>query len=143
VDAWRKKHEPARPLFAGLSSILSAVMWLLAFGVFSGVAQYIAMMIAAVSTLLYLSGASAVTQDVVHPGLWAISYAVCVIVQNLLGSSTGPIVVGAISDRYGLGTAMLIVPAASLLAGVLFLLAAMYYRRDLEKVDKVVVEMEK
>jgi len=142
ADAWRKKRPSARPLFAGLSTLLSAAIWLLAFGAFAGTAQYIVMMIAAVCTLLYLSGASAVTQDVVHPGLWAISYAICVIVQNLLGSSTGPIAVGAISDRFGLGAAMLAVPIASVLAGVLFLLAAAFYRRDLDKVDKVVVEME-
>ena len=91
VDAWRKKRPNARPLFAGLSTLLSAAIWLLAFGVFAGTAQYVVMMIAAMCTLLYLSGASAVTQDVVHPGLWAISYAICVIVQNALGSSTGPI----------------------------------------------------
>jgi MFS family permease len=143
VDAWRKKHAPARPLFAGLTSIFAAGLWLLSFGVFTGTGQYIMMMLAAMCTLLYLSGASAVTQDVVHPGLWAISYAICVIVQNLLGSSTGPIIVGAISDKYGLPIAMLLVPLASVLAGLLFLLAANFYRRDLEKVDKVVVEMEK
>jgi predicted MFS family arabinose efflux permease len=142
VDAWRRKRASARPLFAGLASILSGVIWLLSFGVFSGTAQYIVMMVAAVTTLLYLSGASALTQDVVHPGLWAVSYAICVIVQNLVGSSTGPIVVGAISDKFGLGTAMLLVPIASLAAGALFLLAAKFYRRDLEKVDKVPVEME-
>jgi predicted MFS family arabinose efflux permease len=141
VDAWRKKRPSARPLFAGLSTLLSAAIWLLAFGVFAGTAQYIVMMIAAMCTLLYLSGASAVTQDVVHPGLWAISYAICVIVQNLLGSSVGPIAVGAISDRFGLSVAMLAVPIASILAGGLFLAAAVFYRRDLEKVDKVVVEM--
>jgi MFS family permease len=143
VDALRKRHVPARPLFAGLSTLLSAGIWLLAFGVFSGTAQYIVMMIAAVCTLLYLSGAAAVTQDVVHPGLWAVSFAICVIVQNLLGSSTGPIVVGAISDKYGLSIALLLVPIASLIAGALFLVSAAFYRRDLEKVDKVVVEMEK
>ena len=142
VDAWRRKRPSARPLFAGLSTLLSAAIWLLAFGAFAGTAQYIVMMIAAMCTLLYLSGASAVTQDVVHPGLWAISYAICVIVQNLLGSSTGPIAVGAISDRYGLSAAMLAVPIASVLAGVLFLLAAAFYRKDLDKVDKVAVEME-
>ena len=143
VDAWRKRRPSARPLFAGLSSLLSAGVWLLAFGVFSGTGQYIVMMIAALCTLLYLSGASALTQDVVHPGLWAISYAICVIVQNLLGSSTGPIVVGAISDKFGLSVAMLTVPIAAIVAGVLFLLASAFYRRDLDKVDKVVVEMEK
>jgi len=142
VDALRKRFSSARPLFAGLASLLSAAIWLLAFGVFSGTGQYVVMILAAISTLLYLSGASAVTQDVVHPGLWAISYAICVIVQNLLGSSTGPIVVGAISDRVGLPTAMLLVPLASVFAGVLFLAGSAFYRRDLEKVDKVTVEME-
>ena len=142
VDAWRRKRPTARPLFAGLSSLLAAGLWLLAFGAFSGTAQYVVMMIAAMCTLLYLSGASALTQDVVHPGLWAISYAICVIVQNLLGSSTGPIIVGAISDKFGLSVAMLAVPIAAIVAGVLFLLASAFYRRDLEKVDKVVVEME-
>jgi MFS family permease len=143
VDAWRKKRTSARPLFAGLSSLLSAGIWLLSFGVFSGTAQYVVMIFAAVCTLLYLSGASALTQDVVHPGLWAVSYAICVIVQNLLGSSTGPIIVGAISDKFGLSVAMLLVPLAAVLAGVLFLVASAFYRRDLDKVDKVAVEMEK
>jgi MFS family permease len=143
VDAWRKRHAPARPLFAGLASIFSAGLWLLAFGVFSGTAQYVVMIIAAMSTLLYLSGASAVTQDVVHPGLWAISYAICVIVQNGLGSGFGPIFVGGISDRWGLHTALLLVPLFSVAAGILFLLASRFYPRDLAKVDKVVVEMER
>jgi MFS family permease len=143
VDAWRKRRVAARPLFAGLSTLLSAGIWLLAFGVLSGTAQYVVMIVAAMSTLLYLSGASAVTQDVVHPGLWAVSYAICVIVQNLLGSSTGPLVTGAISDRFGLPAAMLAVPIASGLAGILFLAASAFYRRDLDKVDKVAVEMER
>ncbi len=142
VDAWRKKRPNARPLFAGLTTLLSAAMWLLAFGAFAGTAQYIVMAMAAMCTLLYLSGASAVTQDVVHPGLWAISYAICVIVQNALGSSTGPFIVGVVSDRFGLSAAMLAVPIASIIAGVLFLAAAVFYRKDLDKVDKVTVEME-
>jgi hypothetical protein len=35
------------------------------------------------------------------------------------------------------------VPAASVVAGILFLAAAAFYRRDLAKADKVVVEMER
>jgi len=143
VDAWRKKRPNARPLFAGLASILSAAIWFVAFTWLQGLAQYVAMFLAAVSTLLYLAPAAAVTQDVVHPGLWAVSYSLCVVIQNLLGSSTGPLVVGAISDKWGLNTAMMSVPAASVFAGVLFLAAAFFYRRDLGKVDKVHVEMER
>jgi len=142
VDAWRKKNISARPLFSGLASILSAALWVISLAFLTGTVQYIAMMLAAVSTLLYLAGAAAATQDVVHPGLWAVSYSLCVVIQNLLGSSTGPIIVGALSDKYGLSAAMMTVPAASVLAGMLFLLATIWYRRDLEKVDKVKVEME-
>jgi hypothetical protein len=113
-----------------------------AFGFLQGTVQYLVMMLAAISTVMYLSAASAVTQDVVHPGLWAVSYAICVIVQNLLGSSTGPVVVGALSDAYGLRIALLAVPAASLLAGVLYLAASAFYRRDVQKVGTIPVEME-
>jgi MFS family permease len=143
ADAWNKRRPNARPYFAGLTSILSAGIWLVALGLLTGTAQYLVLMLAAISTLLYLSAASAVTQDVVHPGLWAISYSICVIVQNLLGSSTGPIVVGAISDSIGLTKAMMIVPIGAVLAGLLFLAASLFYKKDLAKVDKVVVEMER
>jgi MFS family permease len=142
ADAWMKRRRNARPLFAGISSLVSATIWLVAFGLLQGTSQIIVMVLAAMTTVGYLSAASAVTQDVVHPGLWAVSYAICVIVQNLLGSSTGPIAIGALSDHYGLRTAMMVVPAAAALAGVLFLLAAVWYRRDVEKVDKVKVELE-
>ncbi len=48
--------------------------------------------------MLFISGATSVTQDVIHPGLRAMSYAVAVVIQNLLGSSMAPIVVGKIYD---------------------------------------------
>jgi len=142
ADAWMKRRITARPLFAGLSSLATAVLWLISFGLLQGTAQWIMMMAGAVATVCYLSAASAVTQDVVHPGLWAVSYSICVIVQNALGSSMGPIVVGTISDHYGLRLAMLLAPLTAIFAGVLFLAAAAFYRRDLAKVDKVKVEME-
>ncbi len=142
ADAWMKRRINARPLFAGLSSMLSAAVWLVAFGLLQDTPQYIVMMLAAIATVTYLSAAAAITQDVVHPGLWAVSYSICVIVQNLLGSSLGPIVLGAISDARGLQTAMLVAPVASVFAGILFLAASVFYKRDLEKVAKVNVEFE-
>jgi MFS family permease len=142
ADAWMKRRITARPLFAGLSSLATAAIWLISFGVLRGTSQWVVMMFGAIATVCYLSAASAVTQDVVHPGLWAVSYGICVIVQNALGSATGPLVLGAISDAYGLNVAMLLAPLTSVFAGVLFLAAAAFYRRDLAKVDKVKVELE-
>jgi len=141
ADAWMKRRVNARPLFAGVSSLAAAAVWLVSFGLLHGNAQWILMMLGAILTVCYLSAAAAVTQDVVHPGLWAVSFSICVIVQNALGSTVGPVAVGRISDAYGLPTAMLLVPITSIIAGVLFLSAAVFYRRDLEKVDKVKVEM--
>ena len=55
---------------------------------------------------LYIHGINevpiAVTQDVVHPGLRAISLSLCVIVQHLFGSALGPPFIGSLSDRSAL-----------------------------------------
>lgn len=141
ADAWMKRRVNARPLFAGGSSLAAAAVWLISFGLLGGTAQWIVMMAGAALTVFYLSAAAAVTQDVVHPGLWAVSFSICAIVQNALGSVVGPVLVGRISDAYGLPTAVLLVPLTSVIAGLLFLGAAAFYPRDLAKVDKVQVEM--
>ena len=86
--------------------------------------------------------AIAVTQDVVHPGLRATSYSFCVISQNLLGSSLGPLFVGAVSDRYGIHCALTIVPLFSLLAAGLFFAASFFYETDLARVEKIQVRAE-
>ena len=86
--------------------------------------------------------AIAVTQDVVHPGLRAVSYALCVITQNLLGSSLGPVVTGALSDRYGILAALEIASMTALISCVLFYLGSRFYKRDLDKVERVVLTAE-
>ena len=93
--------------------------------------------------MAFASSAIAVTQDVVHPGLRAISYALCVIAQNLLGSSLGPIVTGALSDAYGIATALKLATFAALVSCVLFYLGSKFYKRDLDKVERVTLTAEK
>jgi MFS family permease len=142
VDRWMKRRGNARPFFAGIASLAAAVVWLAAFNLLSGTPQYLAFMLGAVISALYISGAAAVTQDVMHPGLWAVSWSICVLAQNLLGSSLAPLVVGAISDARNLKTALSIVPFASAVAGVFFLAAARFYERDAARVEKPEVELE-
>ena len=84
--------------------------------------------------------AGAVTQDLVHPGLRATSYAIAVVIQNLLGASLGPIVIGAISDRTDIQTALSILPLFLVLASVLFLVGSLFYKKDIQKVEKVDLE---
>jgi MFS family permease len=72
----------------------------------------------------------AVTTDIVHPGLRATGIAAMVLFNNILGLAPGPVIVGALSDAYGLQAALATTPVVCLVAAVLFLLAARNYARD-------------
>jgi dipeptide/tripeptide permease len=78
----------------------------------------------------------------VHPGLRATSYAIAVLVQNLIGSFTAPIVLGRISDLTNIKSAMSILPFSLLLGALLFLIGSRYYMTDMEKVTYVQLEAE-
>ena len=143
ADAWMKRRVNARLLFGGLTSLVTAALLLVAFSLLHGAPQYVVLLLAGLFAVAYVPAAAAVTQDVVHPGLWAISYSICVIVQNGLGSDFGPLFVGAISDRSDLGTAMMALPAFTAVGGILFLVGSLFYTRDLAKVEKVAVELER
>jgi len=93
-----------------------------------------------VLVLSFIAGAAAVTQDVIHPGLRATSYAIAVVVQNLIGSSMAPIVLGKIYDLSNIQTALSILPFVLLIGSILFFLGSRYYTSDMEKVAKINLE---
>ena len=142
ADRWLKKRVNARLLFSAISSVITAVIFIVAFGFFSGKVQFGLFLLGGVTAIAFASSAIAVTQDVVHPGLRAISYSICVICQNLLGSSLGPIFTGIISDRYDIRTALTMVSFFPLLAGALFYAGSFFYEKDLAKVEKIPVTLE-
>ncbi|HOT43443.1 MAG TPA: MFS transporter [Spirochaetota bacterium] len=142
ADLWLKKRKNARLLFSVIVALLSAIFLATGLVFFNGNAQYIFILLMGLVVVAFVPAAAAVTQDVVHPGLRAISYALCVIVQNILGSSLGPIVVGSLSDNYDIQTALLVLPAFLVVAAVLFFIGSFFYERDLDKVEKVVLEAE-
>ncbi len=143
ADTWMKKRIQARLLLPSVSALLTAVLFLTGFYLpTGGMVQYGIFLLAGIASIAWASSAIAVTQDVVHPGLRAVSYALCVIVQNLLGSALGPIVTGAFSDSYGILTALKIASAMALISFVLFYLGSRYYARDLDKVERVALTAE-
>lgn len=137
-DLWMKKRTDARLLLPAVSAILTTVFFVAGFHFMKNwIAQYIVFLLAGVASIAWASSAISVTQDVVHPGLRAISYSLCVVVQNLLGSSLGPIVTGMLSDRWGIKSALTAASAMALVSFVLFYLGSRYYERDLNKVVNV------
>ncbi|MDZ7636293.1 MAG: MFS transporter [Bacteroidales bacterium] len=141
IDRWRKTEKRARMLFPAITTFISAILLFLSFYVFKGTAQLITLFAFGIFIMLFIAGAAAVTQDVIHPGLRATSYAIAVMVQNLLGSFTAPIVLGRISDLTNIQTAMSILPFSLLLGALLFLIGSRYYVSDMEKVSDVKLEV--
>jgi MFS family permease len=140
TDKWRRKRENARLLFPALSTVLTAVLLFIALYLLDGRLRYIILVLMGISVMLFLSGAIAVTQDVIHPGLRATSYAIAVVIQNLLGSSTAPIVMGKIYDLADIQTALSILPFVLLIGAALFYMGSRYYVKDMTKVAKVKLE---
>jgi predicted MFS family arabinose efflux permease len=143
ADWWMKWKIQSRLYVAAIAAILTAFLNFSGFHFFQGgTVQYGIFMLAAVSSIAYASSAIAVTQDVVHPGLRAISYALCVVTQHLLGSAIGPIVTGALSDQYGIATALKIASLMGISSCIFFYLGSWFYKRDLERVEKVKITAE-
>jgi MFS family permease len=140
ADKWRKKKVNARLLFPTISTLLAAIMLFLALVVFPGKMQYVLLLTMGVLITAFVSAASAVTQDVVHAGMRAMSYAVAVVVQNSLGAFASPILIGALSDATNIETALSVLPLALLLAAVMFFTGSFYYERDLSRVENIKLE---
>jgi MFS family permease len=140
-DMWVKKKLNSRPLFAAITTLVSALLVFIAFSL-TGDAQYAVLIIMGVLITTFAPAGLAVVQEVVHPGLRGMSYAFAVLCMNLLGGSLGPIVVGSISDASNLQTAMLTLPIFLVIAAGLFFTASFFYVRDFNKVEKVTLEVE-
>jgi membrane protein CcdC involved in cytochrome C biogenesis len=126
-----KKRENARLLFPAISSLVTGFLLFMAFSFFHGTAQYLVLLVTGITAVAFVPSCVAVTQDVVHPGLRAVSLSLNIIIQHLLGSSLAPIVIGKLSDGYGLDRALTILPVFALAAGALLFVGSFFYKKDL------------
>jgi len=140
TDKLRKKWFHSRMSVPAFTSLLAGLLLFIGFFFFEGTTQYIFLIIWGFTAPMFAAGGSATTQDVVHPGLRAISYSLVQFFMMLLGYSLSPIFIGAISDRYDLLTAFKFLPLFSLLGAIGFFIGAFYYGRDYNKVQKVKLE---
>ena len=73
--------------------------------------------------------------EVVPTSARAVAAGVLAATQNLFGLAIGPVLIGILSDRYGLASAMSAVPWFCCAAGGLFVLAARTYQHDRGRVE--------
>jgi MFS family permease len=141
-DKWMKHTPRARMLLPAISSAVSAIILYIAFGYLEGNHQYLALLCLGITIIMFVPAAVAVTQDVVHPGLRAISLSINIIIQHALGSSLGPLFVGMLSDRYDLTVALKSLPVFCVIGAVLFFVGSFFYEADTASTEQVEVILE-
>jgi len=144
ADSWAKRDPRAKMLAPALTSFLTAIIMLASF--FIPAASWVRTAVNigfGITMVAYVAPSAAVTQDVVHPGLRAISYAFNVVTMHLVIGGWSPMIIGYLSDRVGLAHAMMTIPVFCLIGSVFFLIGSRYYARDLERAAKVELVEEK
>ena len=139
-DRWRKYRINARLLFPAITTAVSAVILFVALNFVRGLGQYFMLLTFGLTVTAFISAAAAVTQDVIHAGLRANAYAIAVVVQNLLGASTAPVLIGAMIDSEGIDKALSILPLMLLIGSILFYLGSRHYEKDFKRVKVVEIE---
>ncbi len=81
-----------------------------------------------------------VIADLSLPHHRASAASIMIVVQNIFGMAVGPTLMGFLSDRFDIVTAISLMAVCSLISGVLFLCASFTYKRDLARMEKVVVD---
>ena len=131
ADRMERRLPAARLKVPAAMSLATAAVLVAAFALTPpGPAQFALILAGAALMTCSIGPAAAVVIDVVPPAVRASAASVLALVQNLVGLAVGPLAVGAISDRHGLGVALSVVPLASVLAALVFALAARSYPHD-------------
>ena len=137
TDRWHQSRRNARLLFPSISSCLTGALLFMAFGFYRGEIQYALLLAVGIAAVAFVPAAVSVTQDVVHPGLRAMSLSLCVIIQHILGSALGPPAIGTLSDAFGLETAMVFLSLFAVLGGILFFIGSFFYDSEARLVEEI------
>jgi MFS transporter, Spinster family, sphingosine-1-phosphate transporter len=138
ADRMALANRRAKMLVPAACTVMTAVLLAPAFALLQpGLLQF-AMILAGGFMMTAASGSlPSVAIDVIHPGLRATAAAMVTVVQNLFGLAAGPFIAGALSDAFGLGTALALMPLFCLASAAVVIAGARAYPRDLDRADAI------
>jgi len=136
-DRLSSRIPTARLLVPAAAAVLTTLFMCTAFGVLPpGPAQFALIAAGGLVMAGSVGPTDAVVIDVIHPGLRATAVSILSLARNLFGLAGGPLLAGALSDRYGLDFAMAVIPLMGVAAAALYLVAARTYESDLKNVAR-------
>jgi MFS family permease len=131
ADRAAVRNLPARLLVpAGLAMFTAGLLSTAFVAVGPGVVQFLLIVVGGATMTAAVGPVSAVVVDVVHPALRATAISTLTVVQNLVGLAVGPVLAGWLSDRYGLTTALAVLPLLCVVSAAMFCCGARFYERD-------------
>ena len=133
IDLWTTRYGAAKVVFPLLTALVGTTLYAIAFGLTDNMLlQYGCVLGAVFMTTSGASGPFAVSQELVHPGIRALSMTCYALASHLLGSMPGPALTGLISDHTSLKFALLCAAVFSGLVSMLALCCAKrHYLNDL------------
>ncbi len=119
-------------LIPGLGAALTAPLYVCAFQADTWIVATAFLTLTAMCQYAYIPAAAAVTQNMMEPRMRASASAVTGLIYTLLGQGLGPLIVGALSDRFGLQTALTLCALLYLWSAAHLALASRTLGRDLQ-----------
>lgn len=129
-DCWQKTNKNAKLLIASMSIAVSGVSLAIALWVDNFFVCLAFMLLFGITNVMFLAPINSLIQEVVHPGLRAAAFGFNVFLINILGAFGAPILVGYISDSFGLRTGMLFLPFVAIVSAVIIFLSKKQYFKD-------------
>jgi MFS family permease len=124
ADALRRRLREAELWVAGIAALAAAPLALAVFTTYRPSAYLVALVLAQFLLFAATGPVNAAIVNAVAPAERASAVAISILVIHLLGDVPSPALIGTLSDRSSLGRAVLVVPAAIFVAGVVWTAAA-------------------
>lgn len=131
ADSWMKSQAKARMYLPAIFSMVSSCLLMAALLVSNVQITLALILVFGFSTAIFLAPATAAIQDVVKPGVRALSIGFNVVIMNIGGSFWAPVFVGSLSDKIGLDKALLVLPFMGVIATSLFYFGAKHYAKEI------------
>lgn len=123
-DYWQKSSRQAYLWMSGWITLVAAPLTFLSLTVASPSWYYPAIVVAELLLFMSTGPINSAIANLVSPAERASAFALSMFVIHLLGDVPSPWLIGRLSDLTSLGKAVLIVPAAVVISGIVWLIAA-------------------
>ena len=134
ADRAAQRDRRARLVVPAACMVVTALLLSSAFGLMQpGNRQFLAIVAGGFMMTAASGSLPSVAIDVIHPGLRATAAAMVAVVQNLFGLAAGPFITGALSDAFGLASALAVMPLFCVAAALVMLAGARAYPADLAR----------